>query len=59
MEQTLIHLAHAAVWFFVIVFILAIIGVISIIAWIVGLIRKGTQEVETGVRHVEDFSQRR
>jgi len=59
MEQTLVHLAHAAIWFFVIVFCLAIVGVVAIIGWIVALFRKGAREVETGVQRVEDFSQRR
>lgn len=53
MEQTMIHLAHAAVWFFFIVFILAIIGVIAIIQWIVNAVRRTETAVESGVQNVE------
>lgn len=53
MEQTLLHLVHAAAWFFVIVFILAIIGVIAIIRWIANLFRRGEAAVESGVERVE------
>lgn len=53
MEQTLLHLVHAALWFFIIVFILALIGVIAIIRWIVALFRRGEAAVEGGVERVE------
>lgn len=54
MEQTLVHLAHAALWFFFIIFILAIIGVIAIIQWIVNAVRRTETAVETGVQNVEE-----
>lgn len=53
MEQTLLHLVHAAVWFFVIVFILAFVGLIAIIRWIVNMFRRGEAAVESGVERVE------
>lgn len=53
MEQTLLHLVHVAVWFFVIVFILAVIGLIAIIRWIIGLFRRTEAAVESGVERVE------
>ncbi len=53
MDQTLVHLAATAAWFFVIVFVFAIIGVIATIRWIVGLIWKGEQAVESGVQNIE------
>jgi hypothetical protein len=53
MEQTLAHLVHAAIWFFIIVFILAFIGLVAIIRWIVGLFRRGEAAVQTGVERVE------
>lgn len=34
MEQVVLHLAHAAVWTFGILFVLAIVGVIAIVRWI-------------------------
>lgn len=54
MEQTLVHLAHAALWFFVIVFILAIVGVIAIIQWIMNAVRRTETAVESGVQNVEE-----
>ena len=54
MEQTLVHLAHAALWFFFIVFILAIVGVIAIIQWIMNAVRRTESAVESGVQNVEE-----
>jgi hypothetical protein len=54
MEQTLVHLAHAALWFFVVVFVLAVIGVIAIIQWIMNAIRRTETAVESGVQNVEE-----
>lgn len=54
MEQTLVHLAHAAIWFFVIVFILAFIGVVAIFQWILNAVRRTEAAVEGGVQNVED-----
>ena len=53
MEQTLLHLVHAAAWFFLVIFILAFIGLIAIIRWIMDLFRRGETAVESGVEHVE------
>ena len=53
MEQSLVHLAHFAVWVFIIIFILAFIGLIAIIRWIVNLFRRGEAAVQSGVDRVE------
>lgn len=53
MEQTFVHLAHAAAWFFLVVFILAFIGLVAIVRWIVGLFRRTEAAVEGGVASVE------
>ncbi|HVA34065.1 MAG TPA: hypothetical protein VNG31_07935 [Candidatus Baltobacteraceae bacterium] len=53
MEQTFVHIAETAAWFLVIVFIFAIIGVYATIHWIVNLMRRGEQAVETGVQSIE------
>jgi hypothetical protein len=52
MEHTLIHLAETAAWLFFIVFVFAVIGVIATIRWIVAMVTRGEQAVETGVRDV-------
>ena len=54
MEQAVLHLAHIAAWFFVVIFILALIGLIAIIRWIVGLFRRTETAVESGVQRVGD-----
>jgi hypothetical protein len=53
MEQTLIHLAHFALWVFVIIFILAFIGLIAIVRWVMNLFRRTEAAVESGVESVE------
>jgi cbb3-type cytochrome oxidase subunit 3 len=53
MEQTLLHLVHAAAWFFLIVFILAFIGLIAIVRWVMNLFRRTEAAVESGVDRVE------
>lgn len=53
MEQTLVHLAATAVWIFVIWFVFAIIGLVAVIRWIVGLFLKGERAVESGVETIE------
>ncbi|MEO6835678.1 MAG: hypothetical protein ABI231_07225 [Candidatus Tumulicola sp.] len=53
MEQSLVHLAATAAWFFVIVFIFALIGVYATIHWIVNLVRRGASAVESGVGSIE------
>lgn len=53
MEHTLVHIAATAAWFFVIVFIFALIGVVATIRWIVGLFRRGEAAVESGVQSIE------
>lgn len=54
MEQGLLHLVHIAAWVFLVIFVLAFIGLVAIIRWIVGLFRRGEQAVETGVQRVGD-----
>ncbi|MBV8155562.1 MAG: hypothetical protein JO029_01250 [Candidatus Eremiobacteraeota bacterium] len=53
MEQTFVHLAQTAAWFLLVVFVFAIIGVYATIHWIVNLVRRGEQAVETGVQNIE------
>ena len=54
MEQAVSHLVHIAAWFFVVIFILAFIGLVAIIRWIMGLFRRTESAVEGGVQRVED-----
>jgi len=53
MESVVLHLLHFAAWAFLIIFILAFIGLIAIIRWIIGLFRRGEAAVESGVQSVE------
>ena len=53
MEQAVMHLLHIAAWLFVIIFILAFIGVIAIVRFVIGLFRRTEQAVESGVASVE------
>lgn len=53
MEQTLVHLVHAAAWLFLIVFVFAVIGVIATIRWIVNMVTGAERAVESGVQNVE------
>ncbi len=59
MEPFVIHLLHVAAWTFVIIFVLAIIGLIAIIRWIIGLFMRGERAVEGGVRSAEGYLQRK
>ena len=54
MEQAVGHLLHIAAWAFFIIFILAFVGLVSIVRWIVNLFRRTENAVETGVQRVED-----
>jgi hypothetical protein len=54
MEQTLVHIAATAAWVFLILLVFAVIGVIAVIRWIIGLVTNTERAVETGVREVED-----
>lgn len=53
MEQAILHLAHIAAWTFFIIFILALIGLVAIIRWVMNLFRRTEAAVETGVESVE------
>jgi hypothetical protein len=53
MEQLVIHLVHAAVWTFFIIFLLALVGLIAIVRWIMNLFRRTETAVEGGVERVE------
>jgi hypothetical protein len=53
MEQAILHLAHIAAWVFGIIFLLALIGLIAIIRWIMNLFRRTEAAVESGVERVE------
>jgi hypothetical protein len=52
-EQTFVHIAETAAWFMAIVFIFAIIGVYATIHWIVNMVRRGEDAVESGVQNIE------
>lgn len=58
MEQWAIHMAHVAIWFFIIIFILALIGLIAIVRWIIGLFMRGERAVQSGVENVESSFKR-
>jgi len=58
MEQTLIHLVQTAAWFFFIVFIFAVIGVVATVRWIVNALTRGERAVEAGVVSVENHLHR-
>ncbi len=53
MEQSLVHLVHAAAWFFLIVFLFAVIGVVATVRWIVAMVTGAERAVESGVTSVE------
>ncbi len=53
MEQAVMHLVHFAAWAFFVIFLLAFIGVVAIIRWIVNLFRRTEAAVEGGVERVE------
>jgi len=59
MEQFVAHLLHAAAWTFAFIFLFAIIGVIAVIRWIVGLFMRGERAVASGVQSVEHMVQRK
>jgi hypothetical protein len=54
MEHTIVHMAEAAAWVFVIIFIFAIIGVWATIRWIINMVTAGERAVESGVQNVEN-----
>jgi hypothetical protein len=53
MEQFVLHLVHAAIWTFFIIFLFAVIGFIAVVRWIVSLFRRTEAAVEGGVDRVE------
>ncbi len=53
MEQLVVHLVHAAVWTFFIIFLLALVGLIAIVRWIINLFRRTEAAVESGAERVE------
>jgi hypothetical protein len=54
MDQALMHLVHVAAWTFFVIFLLALIGLITIVRWIVNMFRRTEQAVEQGVHSVGD-----
>lgn len=58
MEQFFIHMAHAAAWTLLVIFIFAFIGFIAVIRWIVNIFRRGEAAVESGVDRVEGVFKR-
>ncbi len=59
MEQSMVHLAHAAVWVFFFVFLFAVIGVIATVRSIIAQVTRGEQAVGTAARRVGDAISRR
>lgn len=53
MEHAFVRIAETAAWFLVIVFVFAIIGVYATIHWIVNMVRRGEEAVESGVQSIE------
>ncbi|HZZ00361.1 MAG TPA: hypothetical protein VFE36_12380 [Candidatus Baltobacteraceae bacterium] len=53
MEHVFVRIAETAAWFLVVVFVFAIIGVYATIHWIVNVVRRGEEAVESGVQNVE------
>jgi len=53
MEHFFSGMLHAALWAFFIILILAVVGIIAIIQWIVNAVRKTEAAVETGVADVQ------
>ena len=53
MDSFVMHLLHAAAWAFGIIFLLALIGLIAIVRWVMGLFRRGESAVEGGINRVE------
>jgi hypothetical protein len=54
MEQTVIHMAEAAAWVFVVIFVFAIIGVWATIRWIINMVTAGERAVGSSVHGVEN-----
>ncbi len=54
MEQWVIHMAEAAAWVFVVIFVFAIIGIWATIRWIINMVTAGERAVESGVHSVGD-----
>jgi len=52
LSHFVVQLLHVGAWIFLIVFLLAIVGVIAIINWIVNAFRRTETAVETGVHNV-------
>ena len=53
MDSFVMHLLHAAAWAFGIIFLLALIGLIAIVRWVMGMFRRGESAVEGGINRVE------
>ncbi len=53
MEHLVVSLLHAAAWLFFFIFLFAVIGVIAVIRWIVGLVSGTERAVTAGVGNVE------
>ncbi len=54
MEDTFVHLAHAAAWIFLVVFVFAAIGVVATVRWIIAMVTGAERAVESGVHGVEE-----
>lgn len=53
MEHAVLHLVHIAAWVFFIIFLLALVGLIAIVRWVINAFRRTEAAVEGGVQKVE------
>ncbi len=53
MEHFFISMLHGALWAFLIILALAVVGVIAIVSWVMAALRKTESAVQTGVSDVE------
>lgn len=54
MEQLVLNILHAAAWLFAFIFLFAIIGVLAVVRWIIGLVTGTERAVAVGVHNVEN-----
>ncbi|GAC1614182.1 MAG: hypothetical protein NVS9B12_15110 [Vulcanimicrobiaceae bacterium] len=58
MEQLVLNILHAAAWLFAFIFLFAVIGVIAVVRWIIGMITGTERAVSAGVHNVENHLHR-
>lgn len=53
MGSFVVHLLHVGAWIFGIIFVLAIVGAVAIVNWVVSFFRKTEAVVEEGVQDAQ------